>query len=86
MILRDHLQAFVPIEIQALQKQGGPTDWHFEEAKKRLPRDESVSILIKGQTGKSIGQLVECLAVLAFVPGGITVFGCHFEAVADEET
>lgn len=81
--LQIHLQAFVPVEIRELQRRGGPTDWHFEEAKKRLPTGECVLFLERNQTGKAIGRLVECLAVLSFVPGGITAFGCHFEASYD---
>lgn len=87
-LLTTHLEACVPLEMQALQQQGGATDWHFEEAQKRMQqfRESEASealyfpVNTKGQTRHMIGVLVECLAVLAFVPGGISAFGCHFEA------
>ena len=85
-LLATHLQAFVPIEIRELHKQGGITDWHIEEAQSRLRNfretpDASESVLFSGEhTASGIAILVECLAVMAFLDGGITAFGCHFEA------
>lgn len=34
----------------------------------------------KDETAKAFNQLARGIAVLAFVPGGVTVFGLHFEA------
>lgn len=86
-----HLQAFVPLEIKELQRQGGITDWHVEEAQRRLAAhrepgaSEALFFMSKGQTQSTMGILVECLAVLAFIPGGVTAFGCHFEACLEVE-
>lgn len=85
-LLATHLEAFVPIEMKELQKQGGATDWHIEEAQRRLSTfrepgaSEALYFVSKDQTRCTMATLVECLAVLAFVPGGVTAFGCHFEA------
>lgn len=88
-MLSMHLDGFVPIEILNLQRQGGPTDWHFEEAQRRMATlrepgaSEALFFLDKAKTHVVLSVLVECLAVLAFVPGGITAFGSHFEASAE---
>jgi hypothetical protein len=84
-----HLESFVNIEIRELQRQGGPTDWHIEEAQRRFASlrepeaSEALYFAIKGKARRTMAVLVECLAVLAFIPGGITAFGCHFE-IKDE--
>jgi hypothetical protein len=77
----------VPIEIASLHKQGGVTDWHIEEAQSRMRAfretpgaSESLLYFDKEHTRHAITILVECLAVMAFLDGGITAFGCHFEA------
>lgn len=85
--LYEHLATFVPLEIKELQRHGGPTDWHLEEIQRRRqairddPRgDESLLYIVgKGLTAKSVGFLVECLAVMAFVPGGVRFGPLHFE-------
>lgn len=86
-ILKMHLAAFVPLEIAELQKQGGAQGWHSEEAQKRMwmlraepEAHESLFFALRLKTAHTLGVLVETLAVLAFQPGGINAFGCHFEA------
>lgn len=34
----------------------------------------------KGETASAFNALAEGLAILAHAPGGVTVFGCHWEA------
>lgn len=34
----------------------------------------------KGTTGKAFTQLAKGIAALSFVPGGVKIFGLHFEA------
>lgn len=34
----------------------------------------------KGEAGKLFASLVRSIAVMAFVPGGVTTFGQHYEA------
>jgi hypothetical protein len=85
--LHEHLAAFVPLEIRELQRQGGPTEWHFEEAQRRWHKlqedpDTDSSILMsghrKGLAPKTIARLVEYLAIMAFVPGGVKYGPLHF--------
>jgi len=86
--LYEHLATFVPLEIMELQKSGGPTDWHFEEIKRRRQAmrddpglDESLLYIVgKGCTASSVGFLVECLAVMAFLPGGVKFGALRFWA------
>lgn len=83
-LLRLHLSAMVPLAIMELQARGGPNEEdysrlhtyvnHFNEV------GESLFYKIKGQTATSMNYLVEAIAVLAFSPGGITVFDLSFNA------
>ena len=86
-LLKMHLAACVPIEIAELQKQGGAQDWHFEAAQERMwmlreepEAHEALCFALRFKTRHTLSVLVETLAVLAFNPGGVTAFGCHFEA------
>lgn len=92
-LLKMHLEAFVPLEIKELERQGGVTDWHIEEARRRIATlqvpEASEALffaVVQGRTRRSMSILVECMAVLAFIPGGITAFGMHFEAKLEETT
>jgi len=38
----------------------------------------------KGEAGELFNRFAEGIAVLAFMPGGVDVFGCHFEATGKE--
>jgi len=83
-LLLDHLAAFVPLEILELQKQGGPDEWHFEEARRRwqaldFQAHEAVQYAMPKFTSTTIANLVECLAVMAFCPGGVRFGPLHFE-------
>lgn len=48
--------------------------------------DESLLYIVgKGRTASSVGFLVECLAVMAFVPGGVKFGPLHFWANREED-
>jgi len=84
----DLLEAAVILEIRNLIAQGGVTDWHIEEAQQRLRsiRENNVgeSILYASKdTPRSFQIYTECIAVMAFIPGGVTFAGRHFEAPQD---
>ena len=85
LLIRCTLEALVPIAIFDLQQQGGPDVYHQERARafssKLGAEGDTLLYNVKGKTGKIMGEFCEVLAVLAFVPGGVTVFGLHFEAV-----
>ena len=91
-LLRLHLQAMVPLEIVGLQRAGGVNTWLIEEAQRRMQAlrepgcSEALFYREQGKSGQVMGILVECVAVLAFVPGGISAFGCHFEAQPSWQT
>lgn len=81
----DILESAITIEIFHLIAQGGITDWQVSEAQKRLRsiRENNVgeSILYASpDTARSFRIYAESIAVLAFLPGGITFAGNHFEA------
>jgi hypothetical protein len=80
------LSAAVPLRIAELQRRGGPTDMDFERIK-------SVSLLLcekgdilqfsggkKGEVASIFNQLADALSVMAFVPGGVSFDGQHFQA------
>ena len=85
--MSDHLPhfvaAFVPLRIAELEAQGGPTDDDLRRVQGHLPdfgaRGEALLYRIDGETGPMAGKLLDAIAVLAFQPGGITIFGQHFE-------
>lgn len=84
-LIQAHLSAFVPLEILELKKQGGPAAWQFEKAAKLCPMigthgDAFLFGGKPGEAGRYMGQLVEVLAIMAFMPGGVTAFDLHFEA------
>ncbi len=88
-LIRCTLSALVPIAIFDLQQMGGPTEYHLEEAQKfgfvLGEKGDSLLYYVKGQTGKMMGRFCEAVAILAFCPGGVTVFGLHFEATVRQE-
>lgn len=88
-MLLDLLEAAVMLDIRALRQQGGPSDWHFEEAQRRLQaiRESNVSESIfypMPETSKAFQAYAECIAVLAFMPGGIKIADRRFVASCEE--
>jgi hypothetical protein len=88
--LYEHLAAFVPLEIREWERQGGPEAWHFEEVGRRwgtmdFRADEAIQFATKGLTPKAIANLVEGLAIMAFVPGGVKFGPLHFEGKSVHE-
>jgi hypothetical protein len=80
-------------EIAHLQSMGGPVRSDYEQLRRfsNMLEDDPDRILSlqfggkavglkKGETAKVFAQLARVIAVLAFYPGGITIFGSHFEA------
>lgn len=85
-LIEAHLTLCVPLEINHLQRQGGPEEWHIEEAQRRwkalreTPSGHESLMFRLGPTRSAIVVLVECLAVLAFMPGGVRFDNLHFDA------
>lgn len=95
-LLKLHLEACVPLVISGLSRTGGPTEWQQEQVIQEWVRvrnssddgmDGTESLYLsekKGATALQTGRLVDALAIMAFVPGGVSFAGLHFEAVADQ--
>src|SRR5258708_6899033 len=80
------LTTAVHLAIADLRHAGGPSDWHYEQASEFASQmgAEGDSILYRTKrTGAIMARLCEVVAVMAFVPGGIKLFGLHFEACAE---
>lgn len=82
------LEALVPIAIADLQRCGGPTDLDRERmhafSEKLGGEGDTLLYQVRGKSGKIMGEFCKALAVMAFVPGGVTAFGLHFEATVQE--
>ena len=84
------LATAVPLHILELQERGGPTDYDMEQMNGVAQLlGERGDILLFG--GKKKGECAEIfnktafgIAVLAFAPGGVTLFGQHFEATTEK--
>ncbi len=87
--MQDHplplfVATFVPLRILEIQQAGGATDADFKRARTFVPdlceHGDALLYHEKRRTGEMAGRLVDAIAVLAFVPGGVTMFGQHFES------
>lgn len=83
--LQTHLEVAVPLYIAAMRDRGGPDDAELEAARAfgRVLAERGDVLLYGGKAGEA-GDLADgcakSVAVLAFCPGGVTVFGRHWEA------
>lgn len=81
-----HLSMSVPLQILELKKNGGPTPDDFKRATgfhKDLAEKGDVLLFgskKKGETAKMANEMTFAVAVLAFIPGGIKIFGQTFDA------
>lgn len=84
-LLKLHLTTFVPLRIIELRRNGGPTSQDLARAKAYVPDfcEHGDDLLYRskkpGRTGELMGKLVDAVAILAFWPSGVTVFGLRFE-------
>lgn len=81
--LPDFLKMFVSLAIAEYQRKGGPKDYDFAHIQNYGPFSEATMFKVKGESRREVAKLVNAIAVMAFVPGGITIFGHHFEATAE---
>ncbi len=83
-LIQAHLDAAVPLLIRELLEEGGPTEYHYQRVREhgRFLAEHGEAILYRkqGKTSEAMNKLVESVAVLAFCPGGIRLFGCEFDA------
>ena len=88
-LIKLHLSAFVPLEIRELQQQGGPDEDQLTAASKlsHFIAEKGDAFQFGGKKGEAstyAARLTEALAIMAFIPGGVTAFGLHFEASIPE--
>ncbi len=80
------LDAAVPLHILYLQLQGGPSDSDVERARafSAILCAKGDELLYRskkpGYTATLFNDLAEAIAVMAFQPAGIKVFGQHWKA------
>ena len=85
-MLPEMIRASVFLKIEALKEKGGPTKGDIEKAQKTSDMlGERGDVLIhgggkKGERAELFNRTAHAIAVLAFVPGGVSLFGMHFEA------
>ena len=85
------IQPAVLLKIEELKAQGGPSKEDMNKAQKTSDiLGEHGDILIcgggkKGECAKLFNRTAHAIAVLAFVPGGVHLFGTHFEATVGNE-
>jgi len=81
------MSAAVPLHIMQLQEKGGPDATDLKKAQETsdmLGERGDVLLFGGGKTGEAadlFNRTAHTIAVLAFVPGGIDIFGQHFEAI-----
>lgn len=78
------VEAMVPLRIYDIRHtQGWIADYDVKWAKAQVDiiasGGDAILYYVKNTSGKSMGVLCKCLAILAFLPGGITFAGLHFE-------
>lgn len=79
------LSVAVPLEIERLRQFGGPTDADYSSMAGIVDRlGNRGDVLLfggpKGEPARLFSDLARALAVMAFLPGGVTAFGQTWEA------
>lgn len=90
-LLHIAMSAAIPLRIMELQARGGPSDadWSGLGAVAQDLAEHGDLLLYrggkKGQSADLFNATAQAIAVLAFLPGGITIFGSHYQAGATNE-
>lgn len=87
----DLLAGLLPIaignEIESILRRGGPDDGDYKDAFKisDLLAAHGDELLFrsrkKGETARIFAEVARAAAVVAFAPGGLRLFGTHYEIV-----
>jgi hypothetical protein len=91
-LIRCTLQTGVPFRMLDIQQRGGPTDtdWGWARSFAQALGEKGDILLYrshkKGETGHIMEQFINAVALLAFCPGGITIYGLHFDAGTPDST
>jgi hypothetical protein len=79
------LQTGVPLRIMEMEHRGGPSDLDLNFAREYSSVLGSKGDVLlfgskkKGECAELMNGLIRAVAVLAFCPGGVRLFGSHFE-------
>jgi len=89
-LIQSHLTFAVPLRIDEMRDNGGPSEPQLEYASEHFPtilgqHGDAILFHEKGQTGTAMSVLTETIAILSFFPGGVTVFGLTFDASSPDE-
>ena len=85
-ILKISLEAAVPLWIAEIERAGGPSDEDYQTCRDFAGTlaEKGDRILyrskVKGETAQLFNALARSIAVMAFCPGGIRLFGMRWEA------
>lgn len=84
-ILPMMLDAAVPLRIAELQQRGGPDDADYNAAREfgSVLASQGDVLMYGGKPGEAAelaNGMAQALAVMAFVPGGVSVFGRRWVA------
>lgn len=84
-ILKGLLSVAVYLRIEELKARGGPSpeEWRKLPETGKLLAEQGDKLLYpsakKGETADLFNKTAQAIAILSYVPGGIVVFGMHFE-------
>ncbi|MBA3824368.1 MAG: hypothetical protein H0X24_10805 [Ktedonobacterales bacterium] len=83
------LQLAVPLRIMSIQDRGGVTAADFARVaayNEDFAGEQGVYLLFRapqeGVTAQLFNKLCDAVAVMAFLPGGITIFGDQYQATS----
>ncbi len=86
MQYRLYLATAITLRVKQLRQEGGPTVARAERLTTHLDQAETAPLSQLTQAGPQASptrRLVEALAVLSFIPGGIDALGLHCQASRD---
>jgi len=95
MLLPIFIETLVPLRIHDILKIGGISQEHLDYAKQygdMLAGPPCEDLMYKpdrkkdkGNSKEMLNRLTRVLAIMAFLPGGVTFLGLHFEVPARKE-
>jgi hypothetical protein len=80
------LEVGVPLRTHEIKKRNGPSDFDLARCREFAPMLASKGDVLlfrsnkKGETGELMARLIDAIAVLACMPGGVDFLGLHWEA------
>lgn len=87
--LHPFISAAVPLHVLEIQRAGGPTDYDYAEVRHFAGELAARGDILqfgggkKGEAADLANRLARGIAILAWLPGGVTFLGQHFEVATD---